>query len=323
MAGEKTVTNAFVKRPFQQPAEVVGNANRNIIRQLEDQSLPIDMPSDWYIRAGIRAYSILPVGETFLAVGVVTKGEDDQFGRPNLVSHVLVSDSPSIRVSPVAAFRWLDKLVSKRRLPSEQEINETVAELPRAYDTETWSTTKKSLLADYTESFLSMSLPTIAGSKTTYIIYSKLQKLLDFMDFIYTSIGLGFGRNNSFESLCASGLKTKSTARLRGIEAAGSEFNIAKEAQSLIRSQKACVIDLLNKEVVPKTKRRAVYDLLVREILGPSWFGIPQSSQIRIIQNVVRGEITSFSEMAGIEPNLDKVLADIERVEKLMKSFKK
>ena len=323
MEGKLAVTYAFIKKPFQKPAEVIGSVNEDTLRQLDEQSLPIDTPLDWHIRSGFKTYNVFSVGEHLTAVNIVTKGEDDEFGRPNLVSHILVFDSSNDRTNPIALLHHVDRLASKNRLPLVQEIKGIIDELSKSYDTEAWADTRKALLANYPESFLGASLYCIANSNTTYIIYSRPETLLDFVGFIYMSIGFDNSRSVSFESLCGSGFKTESAARFRGIQITKNELNIKKEAKAVIKSQKACIIDLLNKEITPKPKDDTTYILLAREVLGVSWFGIPKSSQIRIIHDIARGGLSRFSEMKGLDSNLDRVLVDIERVEKLMKSFKK
>lgn len=314
---------AFVRKPFQKPAVVVGNLDASTSRLLDDKSLPRDIPDDWHTRHEFKVYSYFPLHKGLFATSIVTRGEDDEFGRPNLVSHILVSDSHDIRFCPVFSIRWLEKALSSKKLPSEGEVQTFIEEIPKTYDTEVWSSTKKSLIADYPESFLSAALSAISANRATYVIYSDSRKLLDFVSFVSVSMGAIIGENNSFDSECGSGFSTDSISRLRGIRTGSGRLDLEKRAISLMKSQRACAIDLLERRIVPEDKQDISYVHLTKGTLGPSWFGIPASTQVRAIQTITRGQVSHLAQMKGLDKHLDKTLADIEAIEALVKRFRR
>jgi len=319
------MTTAYVRILFQQNPVVLGKLDTRTLETLTDNAIPNDLPRDWFKDNMFNVHSIIPVNPDTYAIRVVRKGPNDADGRPNLLSHIVVDDSPSFMVDPITPLHWLARIGAKSDMLTLEQLSEVVEHSRMLMNEGAWKTWVAMLRHSCTEAFLSEALSALSSQGIVYITYNELQELFQFLRLFFMVTRPSMRMYAAMDSDCPARFESSSAARIRCILVPKGSPTIEDGDSQFIKKQKASLIDLTDSSVRTSVKRRRIDELLVQEVLGPSLFGLPKFQHIMMLQYILKlrdlkkvSRDTKFDDLAGVSPALDDVLSSIRRLNDIL-----
>ncbi|MHA1862761.1 MAG: hypothetical protein ACTSWA_03250 [Candidatus Thorarchaeota archaeon] len=309
---------AYIQIPFQETPAVLGDVTKRIVDKIVDDVIPRNLPSNWYQDDSIRILSAFWVNETTLAISVTVRGKKDRSGRENFLSHVVVSDEASFILDPISSIMKLDELSDTPSIATGAGLDKVLEASKSILGNELELKAFLKRIALFDDDFIDEALYSLTNADHTFIGYSNLVRLMDYLRLTFLTMKPILGMKCSFITLFGTFDQPDSAYTIQCFKTDQKRISLEKEDKSALKEIKAGLIDLPREKVLEKEKKSKITRLLISELNEKPWVGLDRITHLNTLHTTLKQRISK--EPQKMNPFAVDLLKTLERLDRIKKT---
>ncbi|MFO7836890.1 MAG: hypothetical protein R6V83_09555 [Candidatus Thorarchaeota archaeon] len=307
---------AYIHLPFQQKPAVLGKPGRDVMESIQSNTVPRNLPVDWFKDANLKILSAFWAGESELAIAVTVRGDKDRAGRENLVSHVVVSDQEHFLMDPLSSLNVLASMYSDSQIATPEGLLRVLgASNSIVKDDDGWNSWIKRIRG-FDQVFLKNALGTVANRPYTYLAYSEEDRLFDLLRVIFMIIQPFMGRKCSFVSLFGTFDEPDSFV-IRAFRKESNKLDLATDELDSIKDQNASLIDLQDEKILENREKKKLPEVLLNELYNDPWVRLGRYEHLSILRYILQKKAAGNEK--DLHPYSEQLLETLRRLKRIDK----
>ncbi len=307
---------AYLYIPFQQSPAVLGQIGQKMRDFVTEHATPKDLPTGWFRDPSLMVYSAFWADDEHLALAMTVRGEKDQEGRENPLTHVILSDALVFLANPISSLEALSDAIKSNEQINQSKLEDIFQASGVMLDETGWEAWRKRL-EKYDEEFLLQAVSAIVKSPVTYVFYekTKIQDFLDLMRLTYLLAGPRLRKDLTFVSTVDTFDAEEIWSRIRGYPVPSNGIEITKDEMSQIKKQKAALINLRKMKMMTKSKVLKSMEILYQELMDEPWLGLNKRDHVVIMHEVL--QLHGKKKIEDINDYTRNLMRTFDRITKL------